>query len=86
MKSGGQPGNLNATKGKPWIRAINRALAQGDANKLRRIADQLIDQAADGDLQAIALLGDRLDGKVAQSVDVKVPDGVKITMDFGSGE
>lgn len=86
MKSGAQPGNLNATKGKPWIRAITRALAQGDADKLRRIADQLIDQAADGDLQAIALLGDRLDGKAAQSVDVKVPDGVKITMDFGSGD
>ncbi len=65
---GGQPGNTNATKGKVWIGALNRAIAQDDGKKLREAADKLLELAAEGDVAAIRELGDRLDGKPAQSV------------------
>ena len=65
---GGQPGNDNASRGKPWRAAIDRALAQKDGKKLRAIADKLIDLAAEGDMAAIRELGDRLDGKAAQAI------------------
>lgn len=65
---GGQPGNNNANRGKPWRAAIDRAIAQGDADRLRRIAEKLLDLAAAGDIQAIKELGDRLDGKAVQAV------------------
>ena len=66
---GAQPGNTNAAKGTPWRHAINRAIAQGDPEKLRRIADALLTKAEEGDIQAIKELGDRLDGKSSQPVD-----------------
>ena len=65
---GGQPGNTNATKNKVWIAALNRAVAQDDGKKLRAAAEKLIDLAVEGDVAALRELGDRLDGKAAQSV------------------
>ena len=66
-------GNQNATKAKPWSDAIRRALARreaGDGRDLNALADVLVDKALDGDLPALKELGDRLDGKPAQAVDV----------------
>ena len=77
-KRGGQPGNDNATKGTPWREAITRAIAQGDREKLRRIADKLLAKAEEGDITAIKELGDRLDGKATQPVDAKVDANVTI--------
>jgi hypothetical protein len=69
MAVGGQPGNTNSKRAnRLWADTIRRALAQGDGNKLRAIAERLIDKAAEGDMQAIKELGDRLDGKAAQQV------------------
>ena len=68
MAFGAPIGNTNATKNKPWIKAINRAIAQSDPERLRRIAEALLDKAADGDIAAIRELGDRLDGKPQQGV------------------
>jgi ribosomal protein L17 len=48
---------------------------QGDAEKLRRIADKLLAMAEDGDIQAMKEVGDRLDGKPAQSVAVGNEEG-----------
>ena len=71
-KVGGQAGNTNATKSKPWQDAINRALARyGEGDKdggLNKLADQLLFKCADGDLPALKELGDRIEGKPAQSV------------------
>lgn len=62
-------GNTNSSKNnRLWANTIRRAIIQGDGEKLRKIADKLIALAEDGDLQAIKELGDRLDGKAAQSV------------------
>ena len=70
MPAGAPLGNQNAVKNKPWREAVDRALKAGDGQKLRAIADKLIDLAAAGDIQAIKELGDRLDGKAAQQVQL----------------
>lgn len=79
-KKGGQPGNDNAAKNKPWRDALNRAIAQGDPNRLRSIADKLIDMAAAGEIQAIKELGDRLDGKSTQNIGAEEGTVYKIVI------
>lgn len=63
-------GNSNATKGKPWAAAIARALAKrsrvDQKEALDELAEKLLCLCADGDLQALKELGDRLDGKPKQ--------------------
>ncbi len=76
MPVGGQPGNKNGSKNKPWRDAIAWALekhknSQTDrAQALRDIATQMIDKALGGDMTAMKELGDRLDGKAPQDVQV----------------
>lgn len=67
--SGGQLGNDNATKNRPFLAALNRALAQGDPEKLRMIAEKLIAEAEKGEQWAIKELADRLDGKPKQQLE-----------------
>ena len=67
-KAGGQPGNKNGSRQKPWANALNRAIAQRDGDLLREIAEVVLNQALAGDLQAIKEIADRLDGKPAQSI------------------
>lgn len=72
-------GNTNSSKNnRLWAETIRRAVIQADAEKLRAIADKLIEKAAEGDMQAIKELGDRLDGKPAQSTEISGPDGSAI--------
>ncbi len=71
---GGQPGNKNATKAKPWEAAI-RAAINLDRQALIRVAKTLIKQAEDGDIAAAKEIGDRLDGKAKQSSEISGPDG-----------
>jgi hypothetical protein len=77
--SGAQPGNNNRNKAKPWADAIRRAIARreetGSGADLNRLAEQLLDKAAEGDMAALKELGDRLDGKAAQSLTVGGEDG-----------
>ena len=74
--AGAPLGNKNATKNKPWRDAINWALENHEnsqterAQALRDIATKLIDQALQGDLVAMKELGDRVEGKAAQSVEL----------------
>ena len=67
-------GNDNKVKNKPWADAIARALARkAEGNKeggLNLVADQLVTAAINGDQWAIKEIGDRSDGKAAQSVTV----------------
>jgi hypothetical protein len=71
---GAPPGNRNAVKNRPFADAIQRALARaeakGDFCTLNAIAEKLLAMAGDGDLEAIKLLADRLDGKPMAAVDV----------------
>ena len=69
-------GNRNQSKTKPWADAIRRALVRrektGKGADLNRLAEALLDKAAEGDLTALRELGDRLDGKPAQSISAEV--------------
>lgn len=71
---GGQPGNQNAANGKRWQAAILRALearsriAQKEALDL--LAEKLLSKCDEADLQALKELGDRVDGKPSQEMDV----------------
>ena len=62
-------GNANSGKGKHKLfrDAIALAVHDADGKKLRDIAEKLVTMAQDGDMQAIKEVGDRLDGKPAQS-------------------
>ena len=76
-------GNVNAIKGKPWGDALRRALARreqsGEGRDLNAIAEVLLEKANEGDLAAIKELGDRLDGKPAQSIGGD-PEGTPVSM------
>ena len=68
-------GNQNAKKAKRWASALDRALAragegQGFEAGLDRVADQVVAAALTGDKDAWKEIGDRQDGKVAQSLTV----------------
>ena len=65
--AGAPEGNHNATKNKPWTAAINRALAQ-NPDKLRALADKLIDKAIEGDLPSMKEIGDRIEGKPVTTI------------------
>lgn len=76
MPGGGQPGNNNASKGKPWRDAIDKALKQFKTDEIKaktalfNIATKVVEKALDGDKDAIQEIGNRLDGRPAQSVEV----------------
>lgn len=73
-KRGAPPGNQNAANGKKWQAAIVRALearsriAQKEALDL--LAEKLLARCEEADIQALKELGDRLDGKPSQEMDV----------------
>lgn len=67
-------GNQNAAKAKMWSAAIHRALEKrGAGDKLKaldELAEKLLANCDEGDLAALKELGDRIEGKAAQSVTV----------------
>lgn len=67
-------GNTYAKNKGIWRDAIRRALAK-NRDALDACASQLVAAAMGGDLQALKELGDRLDGKPAQSLALTDPDG-----------
>lgn len=67
--AGAPEGNENSSvNNRLWANTIKRAIAQSDADRLRRIAEKLLDSAEEGNLGAIKELGDRLDGKAPQAI------------------
>ncbi len=72
---GAPEGNTNSSKeNRLWANTIRRAAVQ-DAERLRRIAEKLLDSAEAGDMQAVKELGDRLDGKPGQALELSGPEG-----------
>lgn len=67
-------GNQNAAKAKRWEEAIKRALArlsnQSVDAGLDALADKLVEAAATGDAWALLEVGNRLDGKPAQAIEI----------------
>lgn len=72
--AGAPIGNNNAAKAKVWSAAINRALQErsrlSQKEALDDLAEKLLSLCDQGDLGALKELGDRLEGKAAQSVKV----------------
>jgi hypothetical protein len=74
--AGAPVGNQNARKAKRWQDALTRALAQYESKDgqikagmaLNAIAERVVEKAVGGDKDAIAEIGNRLDGKPAQSL------------------
>lgn len=58
---GGQSGNNNAAKNKPWSDSIRKRITQ--RKEMDKLADKVIDMALEGDLSAMKEIGDRLEGK-----------------------
>lgn len=81
---GGQPGNNNATKNKPWHYAIQRALRKRSRSDqleaLDELAEAFLDAVKSGDIQAFRELGDRLDGKAIQQLDANVTGTVSVNV------
>lgn len=80
MKSGAQPGNNNAGKDRSWAEAIDKALKQckdGKPQKLRALANKIIDMALAGDMAAMREIGDRVDGKALAHVHVTGDVGLR---------
>ena len=62
-------GNHNYVKGKRWKKALEKALArigEGDVDiGLSKVADKVVQAAADGDRDAWKEVSERMDGKAA---------------------
>ena len=78
MNKGGAPnGNSNAAKGKAWRDELDKALKQYENKEdgiergqaLRKVAIKVVEQALAGSKDAWQEIGNRLDGKAAQSIE-----------------
>ena len=72
MSAGAPKGNSNAARGAEWRDAVLRAVKRDQS--LDKLASVLVAKAFEGDLVALKEIGDRLDGKPKQQVDVTVQD------------
>ena len=55
---------------KPFLESVNRAIVADNGKRLRAAAEKLLDLAAAGEQWAVCHLADRLDGKVAQALEI----------------
>lgn len=80
------PGNNYAGKVKVWKGAIERVLQKrsrvDQIQELDVIAEKLIEACLAGDQWAIKELGDRLDGKPGQQIDLGNKDGQALILRF----
>ncbi len=89
----GQSGNPGGRGKRQWRDAIDRAVKRATTGKvdyvmLDQLADKIVAMAADGDIQALKEIGDRLDGKAVQAIandDDSTPFIVKIIRPGTSG-
>ena len=67
-------GNTNKIKNNKWVEAIKRAIARmGNSTisaGLDKIADKVVGMALQGDPWAITEIGNRIDGKARQQVEI----------------
>lgn len=60
--------NFSSKDNRLWTNTLRRVAVQGDGERLRRLAEKLFDQAEEGNIAAIKEIGDRLEGKPAQTI------------------
>lgn len=71
-------GNQNAKKGKAWFDALRKECVQ--RNALEEIAKVVVEKAMAGEQWAILEIGNRMDGKPAQAVEMSGADGEPLTV------
>ena len=84
--SGAPQGNNNASKGKIWRDALDKALKQyvskeagiARGQALFSIATRVVEQALIGNKDAIQEIGNRMDGRPHQSMDIGIRDTIPI--------
>ena len=87
-------GNQNAKRGAEWRQAIKRALAHRSGKTYREglddVAQKFVEAAAAGEAWAMKEIGDRIDGKPAQSIDMggelNIPLSGKVTFVSSKGD
>ncbi len=86
--AGAPLGNQNGAKGKLWAAAIQRALDIRTSRLDRKqavddLAEKLLAKCDEGDMAALKELGDRLDGRPAQALqltgDKEAPVCINVT-------
>lgn len=86
-KGAGAPlGHTNASKNnRIWADLIRKLAVQEDYKRLHTIAYALYDKAADGDMNAIKEIGDRLDGKSVATTEISGTDGKDLVINVVTG-
>lgn len=81
-------GNPNPKGSKPekiWreaiMRAVNRAAAGKKTKHLETLADKVVAMGIAGDMSAIGEIGNRLDGKPTQGIDLSPTEGLEALLD-----
>jgi len=67
-------GNKNATTEKRLITDALRRVVTQNPEKLKKACEKIMDDAVEGNIAAFNMMSDRLEGKPAQSVDLKVTE------------
>jgi len=85
----GKSGNPGGRPKKEWTWSglVRKALEQknNDGEQIKMaIAQALVDKAMDGDVQAIKEIGDRIDGKAKQQIDIKGDPDAPLAITLGS--
>ena len=84
---GAPEGNtISSSINRLWGDTIRRAAIQSDGARLRKIAEKMLDMAEAGDMGAIKELGDRIDGKVPQGLNLGGADGGALTVILASAD
>ena len=71
-------GNKNSIKNKMFYDRIKMELVQ-NPHKLQKIVEKLLSKAEEGDLAAINVVMDRIDGKAIQTTELTGADGEPLT-------
>lgn len=82
-------GNTNAKSAKRWADALNRALARAAEGKgfeagLDKVADTVVAHAIAGSKEAWQEIGNRQDGKPAQSLEIDANVNGSLTLTIAS--
>lgn len=81
-KPGAPIGNQNGAKGRLFAAAVERALSKKSKGEqvqaLDEIAEKLVTVARAGDLEAIKIIADRMDGKPHQTIAAEVDSTVTV--------
>jgi hypothetical protein len=83
----GQSGNPGGKHGEKLFRnALLAALKKvdGDAEKIQRVADKLVDNALAGETAAIREIADRIDGKIPAPAALSPDDNTRLIIEIRS--